>query len=381
MQTRFFRHYLVFGLALTVLLACSGKEEAVSTSDPVNLSVSILSVDQQTGKVVLQAAAQNAVEYQFFLSSETEPHEVNTTGYFEYICPEEGIYQFNVRAYGSSGKYIQKSSQVTYSPGGDPEPVPLDKGYSTPLEFSGYDLVWNDEFSGTTLNTQNWGFDIGDGCPGNCGWGNNELEYYRSQNAWVANEVLTIEARAESFSGHSYTSAKLKSAGKEAFQYGRVDIRALLPVGQGLWPALWMLGDNIGTVGWPVCGEIDIMEMIGGNNRENQVHGTLHWNDNGHASSGNPFTLSSGTFATEYHVFTLIWDSSYLRWYVNDQLYHTINISVPGLEAFHQPFWFILNVAVGGSWPGNPDASTIFPQQMKVDYIRVFQKSSLSNRL
>lgn len=376
MHTRFYMRYLVFGWVLVMLLACTEKETPSNTSDPVGLTVNVLSLDQQTGKVILQATAQYATEYRLFIASSTEPLDVNATGYFEYICPQEGIYQFNVRAYGSSGKYIQKSSQVTYAPGGDPEPVPLDKGYNTPLEYNDYNLVWNDEFEGTTINSQNWGYDIGTGCPGNCGWGNNELEYYRSQNAWVANSVLTIEARAESYGGQSYTSAKLKSAGKKAFQYGRIDIRALLPVGQGLWPALWMLGDNISTVGWPMCGEIDIMEMIGGSNRENQVHGTLHWDDNGHVSSGNPFTVASGTFATEYHVFTLIWDSAYLRWYVNDQLYHTINISVPGLEAFHQPFWFILNVAVGGTWPGNPNATTIFPQQMKVDYIRVFQKSS-----
>lgn len=376
MQSVINLRYPVFILVVILLLACTKKEETVNTTDPVNLTVNILSVDQATGKVAIQANAQNAVQYDLYLGTNDTPLSTNTSGYFEYTCEEEGVYVFDVRAYGTSGKYIRKSSQVTYSLGVDPEPVPLDKGYITPLQYDNYTLSWHDEFEGSAINSQYWSFDLGDGCPGNCGWGNNELEYYRRENAWVANDVLTIEARDENYSNRSYTSAKLKTAGKKSVQYGRIDIRALLPVGQGLWPALWMLGDNIGSVGWPSSGEIDIMEMIGGNNRENQVHGTIHWNAGGHVSSGNPYTLSSGTFATEYHVFTLIWDETYLRWYVNNQLFNTINIAEAGYEAFHQPFWFIFNVAVGGSWPGNPNSTTVFPQQMKVDYIRVFQKNS-----
>ena len=244
------------------------------------------------------------------------------------------------------------------------------------MQYEGYSLVWNDEFNDTGINSNHWVFETGDGCPNLCGWGNNELEYYRTQNAWVGEEVLTLEARKENFGGRNYTSARLKTQGKKSFKYGRIDIRALLPKGQGIWPALWMLGNDISNIGWPKCGEIDIMEMVGGQGKDNQVHGTLHWdNGSGHASYGQSYTLPSGIFAGAYRVFTLIWTETSMKWYVDDQIFNTVDITDPSMSEFHQPFFFILNVAVGGNWPGSPDATTVFPQQMKVDYIRVFQKN------
>ncbi|MFO7617429.1 MAG: glycoside hydrolase family 16 protein, partial [Bacteroidales bacterium] len=257
-----------------------------------------------------------------------------------------------------------------------PQEVGLDKGYLSPLEYEGYDLAWNDEFEGSELNSRFWVYETGTGCPGNCGWGNNELQFYRANNAKVGDGVLTIEARKENYQNSLYTSARIKTQDLKTFKYGRVDIRALLPKGQGIWPALWMLGSNIRSVGWPSCGEIDIMEMIGGGGRENTIHGTLHWAGPGgeHQQAGGAKSLAKGTFADEYHVFSIIWDENTIRWYLNNQLFHTISITPEALSEFHQPFFFIFNVAVGGRWPGNPDSSTVFPQQMKVDYVRVFQK-------
>ena len=163
--------------------------------------------------------------------------------------------------------------------------------------------------------------------------------------------------------------------GKRSFLYGRVDVRAVLPKGQGIWPAIWMLGENIGTVGWPKCGEIDIMEMIGGQGRENTVHGTVHWdNNNSHASYGGDFSLGTGDFSEMFHVFSIVWTGTSITWYVDDVKYHEIDITPEGLSEFHDEFFVIFNVAVGGAWPGNPDGETAFPQHMIIDYIRVFQK-------
>jgi hypothetical protein len=360
-------------LMMVMLFSCKDDDMPFNPGDPINLQINVTYLENASNTVVIQAQADNAVKYELWLPSATQPHETNTTGYFEITFVQPGNYTFNIRAYGSSGRYLNEMRMVEIM---DKDPVPIDLGYTTPLQYDGYELVWNDEFDGTTLNTSNWVYEIGDGCPSLCGWGNNELQYYRRENAWVADGTLIIEAREENFGTRNYTSARIKTQGKQSFQYGRIDIRALLPVGQGIWPALWMLGNDITSVGWPRCGEIDIMEMIGGNGRENQVHGTLHWHNNGHVSAGNSRRLTQGTFADEYHVFTLTWDETNIRWFVNDSQFGIINITPDHMTEFHQQFFFIFNVAVGGIWPGNPDATTVFNQQMKVDYVRVFQKTS-----
>lgn len=362
---------LSFTLSLFLFLSCSEKE-AEDPGVPQNLTVQVQVDSNNPKKFFIQATAEKAVEYDFRMADAGEALEKNSSGKFEYTFSTGGIHEIEVRAYGKIGIFRKKIIEITVP--GDEDEVSQGEGYSTPLNHEGYDLKWNDEFDGNTIKSENWTFEIGDGCPNICGWGNNELQYYREENAWVEDGILTIEAREESFGGKNYTSSRMITQGKKSFQYGRVDIRALLPEGQGIWPALWMLGDNITSVGWPACGEIDIMEMIGGNQRENTVHGTIHWDADGHAYTGNDYTLSSNTFADEYHVFSIIWDENSIRWFVNDIEYGNIDISPSHMTEFHDSFFFIFNVAVGGIWPGNPNDQTVFPQQMKVDYIRVFQK-------
>ena len=246
-----------------------------------------------------------------------------------------------------------------------------DSGYVTPTTYPGYSLVWAEEFDGAALNSANWNYETGA-----TGWGNNELQFYRNDpgNVRVENGRMIITARKEQFGGAEYTSARVTTKGKKEFQYGRIDIRAKLPKGQGIWPALWMLGANIGQVGWPACGETDIMELIG--HQPNKVHGTAHW---GAAPPSTyrtgTYTLTQGDFSQEYHVFSLIWVENSMQFLVDDQLYHTVNVGhvSPATYRHTAPFFFIANVAVGGNWPGSPDASTVFPQSMYVDYIRVFQ--------
>jgi beta-glucanase (GH16 family) len=246
-----------------------------------------------------------------------------------------------------------------------------DEGYSTPDNYAGYTLVWQDEFNGTSIDETSWIHE-----EGASGWGNNELQAYtdKSSNSYISDGKLVIEAKKESLNGAPYTSARMKTQGRREFQYGRIDIRAKLPTGKGIWPALWMLGDDIATVGWPRCGEIDIMEIIG--SEPATLHGTVHWDNNGsYANYGKSTTLANGTFADEYHVFTIIWDEQKIEWLLDDVQYNIIDITPVGLSEFHHEFFFLFNIAVGGNWPGSPDNTTVFPQQMKVDYVRVFQEN------
>lgn len=348
--------------------SCEEADTGIS-GDPSELMVQV-TVDD-TGMVIIEATAKDAVEYQFRIGDTEEPEQVNTTGIFQHTFEQSGIYSLDVRAYGASGRYIREIILQPVAIAGDI--VSPEEGYVTPISYEGYDLIWFDEFNSSQVNSDFWTFEIGDGCPNLCGWGNNELQYYTNQNVTVEDGILTIEAREENMGGRSYTSTRMKTQDKFSFRYGRVDIRALLPQGQGIWPALWMLGDNITSVSWPACGEIDIMEMVGGQGRENTVHGTLHWDNNGHTYTGNGFTLPSGDFTDEFHVFSIVWDESQIRWMVNDVEYASISTTANHMSEFHSNFFFIFNVAVGGNWPGNPDSQTVFPQQMKVDYIRVFQ--------
>lgn len=248
---------------------------------------------------------------------------------------------------------------------------------TTILQSQCYELVWADEFNYSgNPNPSFWTAEVGAG-----GWGNNERQYYTSgdtDNALVENGVLTITAIREEYSGAEYTSARLITRGKLNVQYGKIEARMKLPYGQGIWPAFWMLGENITDVGWPACGEIDIMELIGGGDgRDNRSHGTAHWDNNGsHASYGGSYTLESGIFADSFHTFSIEWTPEFLRWYVDGIQFHVMDITGAGLSEFHQDFFILLNLAVGGNWPGYPDATTVFPQKMEVDYVRVYKKST-----
>jgi beta-glucanase (GH16 family) len=252
--------------------------------------------------------------------------------------------------------------------------LPTDNtGYTTPLTYPGYTLAWADEFSGTTPDAAVWNMEAGN----NNGWGNAELEYYTSstKNVFLSNGNLIIEARKEPISGFNYSSARMTTQNKKSFTFGRIDIRAKLPVSKGIWPALWMLGNNITTAGWPVCGEIDIMELIG--TYPSRTYGTMHWKpvSGTNTSKGSEYNLPSGDFSQKFHVFSIIWSQDMIKWLVDDQLFLTTTKADVG--AANYPFnaaqFFIFNVAVGGNWPGPPDAATPFPQRMFVDYVRVFQ--------
>ena len=235
-----------------------------------------------------------------------------------------------------------------------------------------WQLVWSDEFNGPDLDTTKWAFDLDGG-----GWGNSELEYYtsRTNNARIENGQLVIEARQESYNGSSYTSARLLTKGKWSWTYGRIEARIKIPRGQGLWPAFWTLGANIGSAGWPACGEIDIMENIG---REPAiVHGTVHGPGySGGNGIGGPYSLPGGAaFADDFHVYAVEWTTNQIKWFVDGQQYFMVtpaNLPNGTTWVFTQPQFLLLNVAVGGSWPGNPNGTTTFPQRMTVDYVHIY---------
>ena len=247
---------------------------------------------------------------------------------------------------------------------------------------SDWKLVWSDEFNGkenAPIDSTRWTAQVG----GN-GWGNQELEYYtnRIDNAYQSHGSLVIKAIKEGYTGadkvtRDYTSARLTTSRKFSAKYGRFEARIKIPYGQGLWPAFWLLGDDIDSTHWPASGEIDIMENIG---REPAIiHGTIHGpgysGDKGPTSS---YSLTnSQRFADSFHIFAIEWEPEVIRFYCDGILYKTrtpADLPAGSKWVYDHSFFIILNVAVGGSWPGNPDTTTVFPQTMLVDYVRVYQR-------
>ena len=268
---------------------------------------------------------------------------------------------------------------------------------------AGWKLVWNDEFSGKEIDRAKWDFDHGSFLQAGpnewlAGWGNNELEFYtqRPENAYVHDGALHIRAIKEAFKGSHFTSAKMKTKGRFNKIYGRFEFRAKLPTGKGVWPALWLLPEESKFGGWPASGEIDVMEARG--QESTKVLGTLHygshWPANTHTGAEYVFP-DNGTIA-DFHVYALEWEPGEIRWYVDEHLYQTQNFwwscsdtdGPKGVEPvnesevnpwpapFNHPFYIVMNVAVGGQFLGNPDASTVFPAEMVVDYVRVYDKAA-----
>jgi beta-glucanase (GH16 family) len=250
-----------------------------------------------------------------------------------------------------------------------PEPTPTPIGYR-----AGWTLIWSDEFDGPAINPDHWTHETG----GN-GWGNGEGQYYTdtADNSFIEEGHLVIQALEQNLLGKRYTSARLITRDKVTAHYGRVEARLQIPRGQGIWPAFWMLGGNYGQVSWPHSGEIDIMENIG--REPNIVHGTVHGPGySGGEGVGASYRLPiNEAFADNFHVFAIEWEPQEIRWYVDDVLFNTVTpADVRGEWVYDQPFFMLLNVAVGGRWPGYPDDTTTFPQRMTVDYVRIYEQST-----
>lgn len=327
-------------------LGCSkGGEGGSGTTDigPSNLSVTPTVSTDNSGNVSFIATATNAVSYEYDFGN--GQYQNSTTGLVTYKYTASGTYTITVKAKSSTGKTISAATNVTI--------------------VVALSLIWSDEFNTAGApDASKWGYDIGAG-----GWGNSELQYYtnRTDNVLVSNGTLKIIAKKEAYSGSSYTSARLLSKGKFSFQYGKVEISAKLPGGIGTWPAIWMLGDNFTTAGWPTCGEIDIMEQKGSD--MNRIYNTLHYLGNsGGSAIGTSYLIDNVT--TGFHKYGLIWTSASLQFLVDDVVRYTF-VNANNLP-FNQKFFLILNMAMGGTFGGNIDAA-FNSALMEVDYVRVYQ--------
>ena len=230
------------------------------------------------------------------------------------------------------------------------------------------ELLWADEFDGTRLDTADWNFALGDGCPDLCGWGNAERQAYTRDNHRLEDGHLIITARKD---GDRYSSTRINTKGKRHFRYGRIETRAKLPVGHGLWPAFWMLGENIDTVGWPRCGEIDILEYVG--REPGEVFTTLH-TEAGHGDNGSSHKSRFADIEEGFHRYAAEWSAEEIAFFVDDQLVYTFDPAerTEAVWPFDQPFYILLNLAIGGNFGGPEVDDSVFPQEYVIDYVRVY---------
>lgn len=338
--------YLSLFLLSCVLMSASCKKGKSSPVDngPTNLTLNAVVSTDNSGNVTFTATATNAVTYDFDFGNGV--FQTVASGSVTYKYPASGSYTVNVIAKSAGGKTASKSVNITVA-----------------VQLS---LVWSDEFDVPgTPDPAKWGFDLGAG-----GWGNNEAQYYtnRLDNASISNGTLKITAKAESYSGSNYTSARLLSKGKFSFKYGKIEFRAKLPAGGGTWPALWMLGDNLSSVGWPACGEIDVMEHLG--NQLNKIYGTLHYpGHSGAGGTGSSVMISNAT--TEFHIYSLEWNAGEIKIAVDGVPFYTVANNTTTMP-FNQNFFVIMNVAMGGNFGGAIDPA-FTSGTMEVDYVRVYQ--------
>lgn len=330
-------------LLIIAALSCKKTDSTEQDTTPANLTINPTVSTDSSGSVSFTSAATNAVMYTFDFGDGTT--EVSVTGVVIHHYTASAVYTVTVVAKSASGKTASKSTVIT---------VTVVQG-----------LVWADEFDTPgPPSSLKWGYDTGAG-----GWGNNEAEYYttRTDNAVVSDGTLKIILKKESYEGSSYTSARMLTKGKFSFKYGKIEVRAKLPAGGGTWPAIWMLGDNISSVNWPACGEIDIMEHLG---RDlNKIFGTLHYTGHsGGSAEGGTTMITNAT--TDFHVYKCEWNSSTIKFFVDNALYYTHGntSSLP----FNQNFFIILNVAMGGNFGGSIDPN-FSRAEMEIDYVRVYQ--------
>jgi hypothetical protein len=344
---------LFYQLFLVLFISCSGESSGseIIATKPSNLVVSATLIGASvqnpngdgSGTVSFNINATNATSYKILLGN-GETKEV-TDGNFTYTYKTSGTntYVLYVSAY-NSGQFVSSSKTITI--------------------YVASGLVWSDEFNTNGApDATKWGYDLGAG-----GWGNNESQYYtnRPENVVVENGSLKIKTIKENYSGSNYTSARILTKDKFSFKYGRVEIRAKLPIGGGTWPALWMLGNNINTVGWPACGEIDIMEHKG--NETNKIHGTLH-SPGRSGNSPDTGTVNISNATSEFHIYTVDWSASAIKFYVDNNLFYTFSNSAN--LPFNQNFFLIINNAMGGNFGGAIDtnfSSSVF----EIDYVRVY---------
>lgn len=337
---------LVFLISMLSLFSCKKSSDPVNTTiTPTNLTVVADVSSDSSGNVSFTATATDASTFDFDFGNGV--YQTVPSGKVTYKYPASGNYTVNVVAKSVTSNAVSKSVQVNVG-----------------VKQS---LVWSDEFNTAgTPDPSKWTFEIGN----NNGWGNNELQYYtnRPENALVSNGTLKITAKRENFSGFTFTSARMVTKGKFSTKYGKIEARLKLPLGVGTWPAFWMLGSNIDQVGWPACGEIDIMEHVGRD--QNKILGTLHYpGRSGGNAHGNTTMVSNAS--TDFNIYAVEWSASTIKFSVNGNVYHTVQnlATLP----FHHNHFIILNIAMGGNL-GGPVNAALNNATMEVDYVRVYNQ-------
>jgi len=335
-----------FVILAAFFTGCSKDDNNGNTNGdkPTNIQIVSTPSTDNSGTVAFAVTASNAASYEFDFGNGV--YMTSATGAVTYKYPVAGTYTVKVTAKSASGKVTTQTAQVTVS--------------------ASEALVWSDEFeTAGAPDPGKWGYDLGN----NNGWGNNELEYYtnRSENVVVADGKLKIMLKKENYNGYGYTSARLLTKGKFNFKYGRVEFRAKLPSGGGTWPALWALGSNIDTTPWPACGEIDIMEHVG--NQQNKIFATLHYPLH-YGGSGVGNTTMIPTASTDFHVYSLDWTATSMKFAVDGVVFHTF--ANDGSTPFNANFFLIMNLAMGGNFGGAVDPA-VTGGTMEVDYVRVYR--------
>jgi len=335
--------YMLIVLVLC-LTGCSKDLNSAEAGKPSDIEIKAIQSTGNAGTVAFTVTAANVISYEFDFGNGV--HEISSTGKVTYAYPVAGTYTVKVTAKSAQGKVATQKTDVTVA--------------ASEL------LIWADEFDKAGApDPGKWGYNLGN----NNGWGNNELEYYtsRPENVIVADGKLKIMLKKENYNGFSYTSARLHSKGKFNFKYGRVEFRAKLPSGGGTWPAFWALGSNIDTTPWPACGEIDMMEHVG--NQQNKIFATLHYP--GHFGGGGVGkTTMVPTASTEFHVYSLEWTATQMKFAVDGVVFH--NFANDASMPFNNNFFLIMNLAMGGNFGGAVDPA-VTGGTMEVDYIRVYR--------
>jgi beta-glucanase (GH16 family) len=340
---RYLGKYMLMVLVI-FLSGCSKDQDHANAGMPSDIEIKVSQSTDNTAAVVFTVTAANAVSYEFDFGNGV--FEVSSTGKVTYNYPVAGTYTVKVTAKSAEGKVATQKTDVKVA--------------------TSESLIWADEFDKAGApDPDKWGYNLGN----NNGWGNNELEYYtsRPENVIVTDGKLKIMLKKENYNGFGYTSARLSSKGKFNFKYGRVEFKAKLPTGGGTWPAFWALGSNIDTTPWPACGEIDIMEHVG--NQQNKIYSTLHYPGH-YGGSGVGKTTMIPTASTEFHVYSVEWTATQMKFAVDGVVFHTFanDSSTP----FNSNFFLILNLAMGGNFGGAVDPA-VTGGTMEVDYIRVYK--------
>jgi len=360
---------ILLWVAASLLLSYCNDDASPSGNDvvlPSKFEAEMSIIDTAAGRIEIACNADGANYFSMLVEGTNyNSHKTSKDGKFEFDISPSGIYVLTAKAHVTENHFVEKKWNLNYDLIISQQD--FDIGYKSPISYNGYNLIWQDEFEGNSIDETHWNFETGFAQ-------NQELQFYRKENASIQNGYLDIVGNGN---GGNYTSARLNTSKKFSFKFGRIDVRAKIPTSKGMWPAIWLLGQSYDQIDWPRCGEIDIMEYWG--NPNGAVHGTIHWQNENNGKRGDTggykIVDDMDDLSSKFHVYSIVWDQNRIVWYLDNKQFLVREISAQEMSELREDFFVILNLAIGGTNPGNPDETSIFPSHMYVDYVRVFQKS------